>query len=152
MLRSKSLSNARYAAKCSRSVSVSVPSRSNSKARPRDPVVTAQSQRIGKGAESARQSPLLRSGMSQTHRSWSRQQSACSLRSCTIAIPLRGEQDMATEKLIAFGPEIWVAEGPVVTHLGFDYPTRMAIIRLADGGLFLWSPTKLTPGLQATVE
>lgn len=60
---------------------------------------------------------------------------------------------MAVEqRLIAFGPEIWVAEGPVVTSLGFSYPTRMAIIRLGDGGLFLWSPVRLTPGLQATVE
>lgn len=59
---------------------------------------------------------------------------------------------MAAERLIAFGPEIWVAEGPVVTSLGFPYPTRMAIIRLGDGGLFLWSPVKLTGGLQATVQ
>jgi hypothetical protein len=59
---------------------------------------------------------------------------------------------MAAERLIAFGPEIWVAEGPVVTSLGFPYPTRMAIVRLGDGGLFLWSPIQLTQGLQATIE
>jgi len=59
---------------------------------------------------------------------------------------------MAAERLIAFGSEIWVAEGSDVTSLGFSYPTRMAIIRLGDGGLFLWSPVKLTAGLQATVE
>jgi hypothetical protein len=67
-------------------------------------------------------------------------------------MPLRGELKMAAERLIAFGPEIWVAEGPVVTSLGFPYPTRMAIVRLGDGGLFLWSPVRLTAGLQATVE
>ena len=59
---------------------------------------------------------------------------------------------MAVERLIAFGPEIWVADGPAVVHLGFEYPTRMAIIRLGDGGLFLWSPIRLTAGLQATVD
>jgi Domain of unknown function (DUF4336) len=59
---------------------------------------------------------------------------------------------MAVERLIAFGPEIWLAEGPVVPALGFPTPTRMAIIRLGDGGLFLWSPIKLTAGLQATIE
>jgi len=59
---------------------------------------------------------------------------------------------MAAERVTAFGPEIWVVEGPVVAHMGLEYPTRMAIIRLADGGLFLWSPTRLTPGLQATIE
>jgi hypothetical protein len=67
-------------------------------------------------------------------------------------MPLRGELKMAAERLIAFGSEIWLAEGPVVTSLGFPTPTRMAIIRLADGGLFLWSPIQLTAGLQATVE
>jgi hypothetical protein len=59
---------------------------------------------------------------------------------------------MAAERLIAFGPEIWIAEGPVDTSFGFPYPTRMAIVRLGDGGLFLWLPIQLTPGLQATVE
>jgi len=59
---------------------------------------------------------------------------------------------MAAVRLTAFGQEIWIAEGPIVTYLGFRYPTRMAIIRLADGGLFLWSPVALTDGLQATVE
>lgn len=52
-----------------------------------------------------------------------------------------------------FGPGLWVAEGPAVTFLpGFPYPTRMAIIRLADGGLFVWSPIALSPELQAEVE
>ena len=37
-----------------------------------------------------------------------------------------------------FGHEIWIADGPVVTAAaGFHYPTRMAIIRLSDGGLFI---------------
>jgi hypothetical protein len=39
-----------------------------------------------------------------------------------------------------FGPAIWVGEGPVVSFFGFPYPTRMAVIRLAEGGLFAWSP------------
>lgn len=52
-----------------------------------------------------------------------------------------------------FGPGLWVAEGPVVPFVaGFSYPTRMAVIRLADGGLFIWSPIGLSPGLQAEVE
>ncbi len=52
-----------------------------------------------------------------------------------------------------FGPEIWTAEGTDVTAaLGFRYPTRMAVIRLADGDLFIWSPTALTEGLRAAVE
>lgn len=48
-----------------------------------------------------------------------------------------------------FGPEIWIASGPQVTAaLGFNYPTRMAVIRLADGGLFVWSPVALSDELK----
>lgn len=52
-----------------------------------------------------------------------------------------------------FGPNIWIAEGPTVTAAaGFHYPTRMAVIRLANGDLVLWSPTALTEDLGAAVE
>jgi Domain of unknown function (DUF4336) len=52
-----------------------------------------------------------------------------------------------------FGPEIWIADGPaVVAAVGFHYPTRMVIIRLADGGLFVWSPIQLSETLQKQVD
>lgn len=52
-----------------------------------------------------------------------------------------------------FGRNIWVADGPTVTAAaGFRYPTRMAVIRLANGDLLLWSPTALTDDLRAEVE
>lgn len=55
--------------------------------------------------------------------------------------------------LTPFGSEIWVAEGPtVVAAAGFHYPTRMAVIRLAAGGLVLWSPITPTPALQAAID
>ncbi len=38
------------------------------------------------------------------------------------------------------GPDLWIAEGGTVSFFGFDYPTRMAVVRLAGGGLWLWSP------------
>lgn len=50
------------------------------------------------------------------------------------------------------GEEIWLAAGPGVSVFGFDYPTRMAVIRLADGKLFIWSPVKLTDALRAEVD
>lgn len=47
-----------------------------------------------------------------------------------------------------FDTEIWLANGPVVTAAaGFHYPTRMAVIRLSGGGLFVWSPVALTDEL-----
>ncbi|RJF87123.1 DUF4336 domain-containing protein [Oleomonas cavernae] len=51
-----------------------------------------------------------------------------------------------------FGHEIWIADGPQVAVAGFHYPTRMAVIRLADRGLFIWSPTRLTDALRVEVD
>ena len=52
-----------------------------------------------------------------------------------------------------FGPNIWITDGPTVTAAaGFRYPTRMAIVRLTNGDLVLWSPTALTDDLRAEVE
>lgn len=52
-----------------------------------------------------------------------------------------------------FAPDVWIADGPTVTAAaGFHYPTRMTVIRLSGGAIFVWSPLPLTAGLQATVE
>ena len=51
-----------------------------------------------------------------------------------------------------FGRDIWIVEGPEVAVAGFHYPTRMAVIRLADGGLFVWSPVRLSDDLRAAVD
>ena len=51
---------------------------------------------------------------------------------------------------------LWIVDGPIVSmryvvgHLPF--PTRMTIIRLPDGGLWVHSPTVLTDDLKAAVE
>jgi hypothetical protein len=50
-----------------------------------------------------------------------------------------------------FGPEIWIADGSTVSTGGFHYGTRMAVIRLLDGGLFIWSPIELKETLRAEV-
>lgn len=55
--------------------------------------------------------------------------------------------------LEAFGPEIWIADGPVLSAAGgFRYPTRMAILKRADGGLVLWSPVAMSDALRAAIE
>lgn len=55
--------------------------------------------------------------------------------------------------LIAFGHDIWLADGARITAAaGFHYPTRMAVIRLADGGLMVWSPIALDPALAEAVS
>jgi hypothetical protein len=51
-----------------------------------------------------------------------------------------------------FGDEIWIADGPHVAVVGFHYPTRMAVIRLASGALVVWSPIELSDAIRAEVN
>jgi hypothetical protein len=51
---------------------------------------------------------------------------------------------------------IWWVDGPVIKMsygpVSLPSPTRMAIIRLRSGGLWLWSPTAPTPELFAEID
>jgi hypothetical protein len=51
-----------------------------------------------------------------------------------------------------FGRDIWLADGLSVAVAGFHYPTRMALVRLPDGSLFVWSPVLLTDSLRSAVD
>lgn len=51
-----------------------------------------------------------------------------------------------------FAPSLYLADGPTVSFYGFPYATRMALVRLRDGGLWVWSPIALTPALEAAVD
>lgn len=51
-----------------------------------------------------------------------------------------------------FDDGIWLADGPTADVAGFRYPTRMAVIRLSGGGLFVWSPVALSEALAAAVD
>jgi len=47
--------------------------------------------------------------------------------------------------LIAFGPDIWIADGPSVNALGpLTLPTRMIVVRLNDGSLWINSPVDVS--------
>ncbi|WP_371260613.1 DUF4336 domain-containing protein [Bradyrhizobium sp. Ec3.3] len=54
--------------------------------------------------------------------------------------------------LTEFGRDIWIADGPNVSVAGFHYHTRMAVMRLPDQSLFVWSPTKITESLREAVD
>lgn len=49
------------------------------------------------------------------------------------------------------GPDLWIADGGIVSFFGFDYPTRMVVVRLEDGGLWVWSPIALSRELEDAV-
>jgi hypothetical protein len=40
----------------------------------------------------------------------------------------------------------------VASFYGLPYSTRMAVIRLSDGSLFVWSPVALSTALRAAVD
>lgn len=51
-----------------------------------------------------------------------------------------------------FGPSLYIADGPTVSFFGFPYPTRMAVARLSDGDVWVWSPIALTQELADDVR
>jgi uncharacterized protein DUF4336 len=50
------------------------------------------------------------------------------------------------------GPDLWTADGGIVSFFGYDYPTRMVVVRLADGGLWIWSPIELGRQIEKEVR
>jgi len=52
-----------------------------------------------------------------------------------------------------FADNIWCVDGePIVAIAGYHYPTRMVVIKLEHGDLFVWSPVSLTAELRAAVD
>jgi hypothetical protein len=51
---------------------------------------------------------------------------------------------------------VWIVDGPLIRFgmagLKMPFPTRMTVIRLGDGDVFLHSPTPLVPELKAKIE
>jgi uncharacterized protein DUF4336 len=61
-----------------------------------------------------------------------------------------GYEPLNTPKPVA--QDIWVVDGPAIKFYGMPFSTRATIVRLADGGLWVHSPTWLDEGLAAAVE
>jgi len=64
---------------------------------------------------------------------------------------LEARSQMAS-MLEMFGEEIWLANGPTTAVAGFRYPTRMTVIRLSGGALFVVSPVPISDDLRAAVD
>lgn len=43
-----------------------------------------------------------------------------------------------------FSENVWIADGPTVSFFGFPYPTRMVVVKLGDGSLWINSPVEAT--------
>lgn len=61
---------------------------------------------------------------------------------------------MASEAplLTPLAEDIWIVDGPTIDFYRIPFPTRMTVIRLANGELFLHSPINWTPELAAALE
>lgn len=46
------------------------------------------------------------------------------------------------------GKDIWIYDGSIVSFYGFPFPTRMTIIRLTNGDLWVHSPEKMNASLK----
>ncbi|MFP4304477.1 MAG: DUF4336 domain-containing protein [Rhodosalinus sp.] len=57
----------------------------------------------------------------------------------------RGYPPLFTPK--PFGCDLWLVDGPAIRFYGMPFSTRMTVVRLSDGGLWLHSPVERTPGL-----
>jgi hypothetical protein len=53
--------------------------------------------------------------------------------------------------LRAFAPDLWIAD-QALTFVGLHLGTRMTVVRLRDGGLFLHSPIRLTEELGSAID
>ncbi len=49
------------------------------------------------------------------------------------------------------GQDIWIVDGPHISFYGMPFSTRMTVIRLKNGDIFLHSPTELTEDLRAEI-
>jgi len=59
---------------------------------------------------------------------------------------------MQTSAFTEIDRDICIADGPSVPFLGFSYPTRMTVVRLTGGDLWVCSPIRLDRDLIAAVE
>ena len=50
------------------------------------------------------------------------------------------------------GKDLWTIDGPVVRAYGLPFPTRMVVLRLSDGGLWLWSPIRLDERVEQAIS
>lgn len=54
--------------------------------------------------------------------------------------------------LVHLAENIWLLDGDNVDFHGFPYPTRSVVVRLEDGGLWIWSPVELDYELRSEIK
>jgi len=62
---------------------------------------------------------------------------------------MTGYEPLNTLKVV--GPNVWIVDGPVIRFFGLPFSTRMTVIRLDNGDLFVHSPVALSDELNSEV-
>lgn len=55
-------------------------------------------------------------------------------------------------RLNALAEQLWIADGGTVRFFGFPFPTRMTVVRLSDGRVWIHSPIALDDNLRAEID
>lgn len=63
---------------------------------------------------------------------------------------MTGYEPLSTPKAMA--EEVWIVDGPPVTCRRMPHPTRATVVRLADGGLWVHSPTEMNDALAREID
>lgn len=62
------------------------------------------------------------------------------------------DQDAGATTPKPVAENVWIVDAHPIHRAGMPLPLRMTVIRLADGGLWLHSPTRFEPGLAAALD
>ncbi|MCA2014070.1 DUF4336 domain-containing protein [Cereibacter sphaeroides] len=54
--------------------------------------------------------------------------------------------------LKSVAPDVWIVDGPAIRFYGLPFTTRMTVIRLPGGGLWVHSPIAVDEGLMADID
>ena len=57
---------------------------------------------------------------------------------------------MAT--FVPIAENIWIVDGDNVNFHGFPNPTRSVVVRLQNGGRWIWSPIELSDRLRSEIQ
>ena len=54
------------------------------------------------------------------------------------------DKQISNAELLPFGKNIWVIEGPMVKDMGLLFSTRMIVVRMSDGSLWVCDPVRIS--------
>ena len=60
--------------------------------------------------------------------------------------------ELIENSLVEFGKNVWVIEGSFVKDMGLTFSTRMIVVKLSDGMIWICDPVKISENAQKSIE